>query len=263
MPSPDCDAQSLHCKAARLLKEISTECIDIKIYRVTTVEPSNESSFNELVSEEEEGKEGMRNILREEDSQEDEPFQLSDDKEKMKDQLVRKFWSKFHTFNPEKARDYLVEKFINKSFSGDSSNGRYSDKCYPKHVFYSTLDLKTSEAEVKYHNYKLVKEFGPIHKQCFSCVFTGKAKDLRNNQGEYPELVDENYCFCQKIGAIAHGSKLDGLVVPSARKEDGSCLPVFNKCALSDPKYLGQIELTFDPGNEKVNIEEVPLAENN
>lgn len=269
MPSPDCDAQSLHCKAARLLKEIITECIGKKIFRVTNAVVPDEISFNELVSKKEEAKEDMRNLLRETGLGDNEPFQLPDDKK------VKEFWSNFHTYNPEKARDFLDKELINKPFQkfSDSSKKleatRFSDGRKLRYVFYGSLEIDTAQAEaknafLKRHKMASTSEENsfPFLYQCFTCCFIGKAKDLRNNQGEYPELVDENYCFCQKIGAIA-GSKLDGLVVPSARKEDGSCLPVFNKCALSDPKYLGQIELTFDPGNEKVNIEEVPSDENN
>ena len=40
---------------------------------------------------------------------------------------------------------------------------------------------------------------------------------------------------------------LDGLVVPSARRENGSNQPVFRRRAISDPKSQGLVKITFDP----------------
>jgi len=126
---------------------------------------------------------------------------------------------------------------------------RYSDGSYP--VFYSALDPETAEAEVAYW---FSKGFGgspqgqrSAYYQSFTCLFEGGEKDLRGKQGEWPELVhDSDYTFCNRIGAEAVQLELDGLVVPSARRENGSNQPVFSRHAISEPKTQGLVKITFD-----------------
>ena len=127
---------------------------------------------------------------------------------------------------------------------------RYSDGSHP--VFYSALDRTTAEAEVA-HGFK--KEFGgrpqgqrSAYYQCFTCLFEGKEKDLRDKQSEWPELVhDSDYTFCNRIGAEAVRLELDGLVVPSARRKNGSNLPVFKRSAIRDPKAQDLVKITLAP----------------
>ena len=126
---------------------------------------------------------------------------------------------------------------------------RYSDGSYP--VFYSALDPETAEAEVAHW---FSKGFGgspqgqrSAYYQRFTCLFEGGEKDLRNKQREWPELVhDSDYTFCNRIGAEAVRLELDGLVVPSARRKNGSNQPVFRRRAISDPKTQGLVKITFD-----------------
>ena len=127
---------------------------------------------------------------------------------------------------------------------------RYSDGSYL--VFYSALDPTTAEAEVA-HWFR--KDFGgrpqgqrSAYYQCFTCLFEGEEKDLRGKQSEWPDLVhDSDYTFCNRIGAEAVRLELDGLVVPSARHENGSNLPVFKRSAIRDPEAQSLVKITLDP----------------
>ena len=131
---------------------------------------------------------------------------------------------------------------------------RYSDGSYL--VFYSALDPKTAEAEVA-HWFR--KSFGgrpqgqrSAYYQCFTCLFEGEEKDLRGKQSEWPDLVhDSDYTFCNRIGAEAVRLELDGLVVPSARQENGSNLPVFKRSAIRDPEAQSLVKITLDPQTGK------------
>ena len=126
---------------------------------------------------------------------------------------------------------------------------RYSDGSYP--VFYSALDPETAEAEIAHW---FSKDFGgrpqgqrSAYYQRFTCLFEGEEKDLRDKQSEWPELVhDSDYTFCNRIGAEAVQLGLDGLVVPSARRENGSNQPVFRRRVISDPQTQGLVKITFD-----------------
>ena len=127
---------------------------------------------------------------------------------------------------------------------------RYSNGSYP--IFYSSLDPETAMAEVAYW---FRKGFGgspqgqrSAYYQRFTCLFEGKEKDLRDKQSEWPELVhDSDYTFCNRIGAEAVRLELDGLVVPSARRERGSNLPVFKRPAIRDPESQDVVKITLDP----------------
>lgn len=135
---------------------------------------------------------------------------------------------------------------------------RYSNGCYL--VFYSALDTKTAEAEVA-HWFK--KDFGgrpqgqrSAYYRCFTCLFEGQEKDLRDKQSEWPELVhDSDYTFCNRIGAEAVRLELDGLVVPSARRENGSNLPVFKRSAIRNPESQNLVKITLDPRTGAISIE--------
>ncbi len=137
---------------------------------------------------------------------------------------------------------------------------RYSDGSYP--VFYSALDPATAEAEVA-HGFK--KGFGgrpqgqrSAYYRCFTCLFEGKEKDLRDKLSEWPELVhDSDYTFCNRIGAEAVRLELDGLVVPSARRENGSNVPVFKRSAIRDPEYQDLVKITLDSRTGEIAIETV------
>ena len=134
---------------------------------------------------------------------------------------------------------------------------RYSDGSYP--VFYSALEPETTAAEIA-HGFK--KGFGgrpqgqrSAYYQGFTCLFEGEEKDLRDKLSEWPELVhDSDYTFCNRIGAEAVRLELDGLVVPSARRENGSNLPVFKRSAIRDPEYQDLVKITLDSRTGEIAI---------
>lgn len=133
---------------------------------------------------------------------------------------------------------------------------RYSDGSYP--VFYSALDPATAKAEVA-HWFK--KSFGgrpqgqrSAYYQGFTCLFEGQEKDLRDKLSAWPELVhDSDYTFCNRIGAEAVRLELDGLVVPAARRENGSNLPVFKRAAIRDPEAQDLVKITLDPRTDAIS----------
>lgn len=63
---------------------------------------------------------------------------------------------------------------------------------------------------------------------------------------DWPELVGDDYAFCNKIGAEARHLGLDGLVTPSAR-HSGANQPVFCRRAISDPRQERTLAMTYDP----------------
>ena len=133
---------------------------------------------------------------------------------------------------------------------------RFSDGSFP--VFYSSLDAATAEAEVRHWLPTIIgqpKHPRTVHYRRFSCAFVGIEKDLRPKIQEWPLLVHDNdYTFCNELGAEANRLEIDALVTPSARHE-GSNLPVFTRKSISDPNVEAFVALTYlpDPGEVAVD----------
>ena len=129
---------------------------------------------------------------------------------------------------------------------------RFSDGSFS--VFYSSLEAETAAAEVRHW---LPDRFGQLstrrtmYYHRFSCVFAGSEKDLRGRETEWPELVGNDYAFCNQIGEEARQEGLDGLVTPSAR-HTGTNQPVLQRSALSEPRHEGIVSMTYDPDTGSV-----------
>ena len=133
---------------------------------------------------------------------------------------------------------------------------RFSDGSFP--VFYSSLDAYTAQAEVKHWLPKFIgqaRETRKVYYRQFSCTFEGQEKDLRSKKTAWPDLINDNdYTFCNQIGAEAEKLKLDGIVTVSARRIEGDNLPVFIRSAIRDPDLEVLLAMTFDPNTNRINI---------
>ncbi len=82
----------------------------------------------------------------------------------------------------------------------------------------------------------------------FTYRFSGKVKDLRVKQTEWPALTHDNdYEFCNKLGVEATVAGLDGLLAPSVRKEGGTNLPAFARRAVNNFSEGEVVTITYDP----------------
>ena len=128
---------------------------------------------------------------------------------------------------------------------------RFSDGTFP--VFYSSLDVATAKAEISHHFAKFAgKPSKPrtAYYSCFSCDFEGQAKDLRLKQSDWPGLTDDDYQFCNRLGAEAVEISLDGLFTPSARITNGTNFPVFTEGSIRNPQVAMKVAVTYDPSTE-------------
>ena len=130
---------------------------------------------------------------------------------------------------------------------------RFSDGSFP--VLYSSLDPATAEAEMRHWLPRYSgrpRQPRTLYYHRFSCTFDGTEKDLRPKIADWPDLVHDNdYSFCNRLGAEAKRLEIDGLVTWSAR-HDGSNLPVFERRSLADPTLEGVLAMTYDPGTGTV-----------
>ena len=73
----------------------------------------------------------------------------------------------------------------------------------------------------------------------------------------WPDLThDSDYGFCNGLGTEAVDSDLDGLLTPSARRPNGTNLPVFKRRAISNPVVHALVAMTLDPSNGEVVVSE-------
>lgn len=134
---------------------------------------------------------------------------------------------------------------------------RFSDGSFP--VFYASLETRTAEAEFMHWAPKFLGSPGKprtAHYVRFACDFHGRAKDLTSRRRDWPPLThDSDYSFCNGLGAEAVASGLGGLLAPSARREDGTNLPVFSRAALDNPGDAEDFTAVFDSATGKVSLE--------
>ena len=62
-------------------------------------------------------------------------------------------------------------------------------------------------------------------------------------------IHDTDLSFCQDLGREAIDKKIEGFFAPSARREGGTTVPVFERAALSDPEVLGLAAFSIDPAS--------------
>lgn len=159
-------------------------------------------------------------------------------------------------------------RFLNGPFAPKPNytprKSRYTDGTLP--VFYSALERNTTRAEMLHHNrLRLLGVTSVPGMSVFmrevECKFDGQVKDLRPEVQNISHLVSEEadgaYDTCNAIAAEARAEGLYGLLAPSARQPDGSCLPVFTRVALSDPVLGAWVTFTHDAAIDTVLCNEV------
>ena len=134
---------------------------------------------------------------------------------------------------------------------------RFSDGSFS--VFYAALEADTAEAEIRYWYPKYSARPRTAYYIRFVCDFSGQTKDLRPMRAKWLALThDSDYRFCNALGAEAVASGLDGLITPSARRDTGTNLPVFQRRAVDSPVVEARVAVTLDPSTGDVSTRELP-----
>jgi RES domain-containing protein len=137
---------------------------------------------------------------------------------------------------------------------------RFSDGDWP--VFYSAIGRETAQKESSHHYGR--KAAGdasarrPVHYSVLRCTFDGEIIDLQPKLTEWPELVSDDYTFCNGLGREAHKITLGAFLAPSARNPGGTTVPSFSATALSNPEIEATVRLTYDTERTVVEFKELP-----
>jgi hypothetical protein len=78
--------------------------------------------------------------------------------------------------------------------------------------------------------------------------------DLRVKRTDWPDLVSDNYTFCNGLGKEANLEGLGGFLAPSARKARGTTVPVFMQGSVENPDIEATVRLTFVGGKARVEV---------
>ncbi len=127
---------------------------------------------------------------------------------------------------------------------------RFSDRSFP--VLYCSLEPDTAKTEVQHWFAKFSGrpscQRSAYYRQ-LSCSFAGTTKDLRPKLAAWPDLIHpDDYAFCNQLGAEAIQLKLDGLLTPSARRPNGTNLPIFRSQAIASAKVDKDDLITITAG---------------
>lgn len=158
---------------------------------------------------------------------------------------------------PYSANDLLDAPFQIKPQIDKASfpQSRFSDGSWS--VFYAALEQATTEAEIVHHYLKpaLGKPSQPrtVYFDRLSCHYRGNTKDLRPKLSQWSKLVSNDHGFCQELGRKAIAEQLDGFFAPSARRDNGTTVPVFQRRALNNGKVLDRIAFSMNPQTGKIS----------
>lgn len=137
---------------------------------------------------------------------------------------------------------------------------RFSDGSFP--VLYGAMETRTADAEARHwfsrHACGTPARERTVWYTRFTYRFSGKVKDLRPRQREWPALThDDDYRFCNKLGAEAVATGLDGLLAPSARNRGGVNLPAFAREAVDNFGEGEFVTMTYHPQTGDTLLREV------
>lgn len=139
---------------------------------------------------------------------------------------------------------------------------RYGDGAI--RVWYGALEETTSIAETCWHQLQQLRAIEGIdapvtrYRAMYRVRARGLFLELRGKEAEHPELLDEDYAATQAAAKHAAAQGLPGLLYPSARWTDGSCLAAFRAGPLADPILIYYLTYHVDPVAQTVTVERAP-----
>lgn len=133
-------------------------------------------------------------------------------------------------------------------------------------VWYGSPDLKTTAHETVHNWLNFVTSSFPgmtdeivaeRHVSIVRCQ--AELADLRDRKEAFPALVaHRSHTETQRLGRQAHARGEQGLLVPSARQENGVIAAIFRQSALSRPRNRCYLTYRWDPLADRVTVEITP-----
>lgn len=148
-------------------------------------------------------------------------------------------------------RGFAYNMAIAHPFAPDQvTQSRFSDGSFG--VWYGALEEATAERETAWHALQQVRQTPqidrPVRRQrlVWTVHADGLFIDLREKVDEMPALVGDSYAATQGLGKQLSRHH-PGLLTPSARARDGSCLAAFTPDVLDTPRQAHYLDYSIDP----------------
>ncbi|MDF1795853.1 MAG: RES family NAD+ phosphorylase [Coxiellaceae bacterium] len=141
------------------------------------------------------------------------------------------------------------------------AKSRFSDGTFA--VWYGSTETETTLYETAYHMLQdelavsvaqrpsVITRYREIYAVHCEAVLIS----LLDKQMHHPELISDDYAYCQRIGKVLHQQGHPGLITPSARC-DGANVNIFNPSVLSSArlKYQCCYQLSLEKRQVKVSF---------
>ena len=147
-------------------------------------------------------------------------------------------------------RELIKGPFERKLFFGNKfgPKTRFSDGDWP--VSYGAIGRATAEKEVARHYGRTAAGDAAAKRAVFYSIvrysFSGEIVDLQPKLPEWPNLISDDYTFCNGLGKEAHAEGLGAFLAPSAQNAGGTTVPAFLEETLSGHVIEATATLTFD-----------------
>lgn len=133
-------------------------------------------------------------------------------------------------------------------------------------VWYGSLDILTTVYETAYHCRKRIEDMETTtgqelvsERRVFWVHVKGILVDLREKHLKFPSLLDkQNYAFTHAVGAHLYDGGQTGLIVESARHNEGINIAVFSPDILSNPRHNSYLTYRWMPRQATVVVEKTP-----
>jgi len=139
---------------------------------------------------------------------------------------------------------------------------RYSDGRHA--AWYGSIDTETTLWETGYHALKAelaVEGVSPIvyrERAVYQVRARGLLIDITDKAASHPDLISNDYGFCQSVGQRVHAEGHPGILSPSARHGSGTNLVAFRKSILQDPKLSFYLSYLINTQERVITVERVP-----
>ncbi|HEU0201689.1 MAG TPA: RES family NAD+ phosphorylase [Burkholderiaceae bacterium] len=133
-------------------------------------------------------------------------------------------------------------------------------------VWYGAFDIKTTVFETAFHWHRFVLDSFAgedreirTERRVFDVRCDALLLDLRGKRAAYPELVNrKSYAFCHQLGRYVHEQQLNGLLVQSARHDEGTNAAIFKPDRLSNVRDKTYLTYVMNPVHDWFVVERTP-----
>lgn len=126
-------------------------------------------------------------------------------------------------------------------------------------AYYAALEIETAVAETVYHREQMLAASAEtagkpidVDMRCYVAELSGDLHDARPWSDDHPEILDPgSYSASQALGVALRSGGSNGIIYPSVRLTDGTCIAVFRPKCLAN--CVQERHLTYQWDGERIS----------